>query len=85
MPPKRRVITHKAAAERAAVIRRQNVQRHVKAAAVTKLREEIQRHAAVRNMQMELDRLHEASLRHSGLDAPALNRMNQLKTLVLSK
>ena len=85
MPPKRRVITHKAAAERAAVIRRQNVQRHVKAAAVTKLREEIQRHTAVRNMQMELDRLHEASLRHSGLDVPALNRMNQLKTLVLSK
>ena len=67
MPPKRRVITHKAAAERAAVIRRQNVQRHVKAAAVTKLREEIQRRTAVRNMQMELDRLHEASLRHSGL------------------
>ncbi len=85
MPPKRRVITHKAAAERAAVIRRQNVQRHVKAAAVTKLREEIQRHTAVRNMQMELDRLHEASLRHSGLDVPALNRMNQLKTMVLSK
>ena len=85
MPPKRRVITHKAAAERAAVIRRQNVQRHVKAAAVTKLREEIQRHTAVRNMQMELDRLHEASLRHSGLDVPALNRMNQLKTLVLNK
>ena len=85
MPPKRRVITHKAAAERAAVIRRQNQARHVKAAAVTKLREEIQRHTAVRNMQMELDRLHEASLRHSGLDVPALNRMNQLKTLVLSK
>ena len=85
MPPKRRVITHKAAAERAAVIRRQNLQRHVKAAAVTKLREEIQRHTAVRNMQMELDRLHEASLRHSGLDVPALNRMSQLKTLVLSK
>jgi hypothetical protein len=57
----------------------------VKAAAVTKLREEIRRHTAVRNMQMELDRLHEASLRHSGLDVPALNRMNQLKTLVLSK
>ncbi len=85
MPPKRRAITNKAAAERAATIRRQNVQRHVKAAAVTKLREEIQRHTAVRNMQMELDRLHEASLRHSGLDVPALNRMNQLKTMVLSK
>ena len=85
MPPKRRVITHKGAAERAAVIRRQNVQRHMKAAAVTKLREEIQRHTAVRNMQMELDRLHEASLRHSGLDVPALNRMHELKSRVLLK
>ena len=80
-----RATTSKAAMERAAVIRRQNVQRHMKAAAVTKLREEIQRHTSVRNMQMELDRLHEASLRHSGLDVPALNRMNQLKTMVVSK
>lgn len=56
MPHKRKIITSKAAAERAATIRRQNVQRHLKAAAVTKLREEIQRHTAVRNMQMELDR-----------------------------
>ena len=78
-------MTSKAAAERAAVIRRQNVQRHMKAAAVTKLREEIQRHTAVRNYQMELDRLHEASFGHSGLDVPALNRMNKLKTMVISK
>ncbi len=85
MAPKRKIITSKAAAERAAVIRRQNVQRHMKAAAVTKLREEIQRHTAVRNMQMELGRLEEASLRHSGLDVPALNRMHQLKSMVLSK
>ena len=85
MPVKRRVITNKAAAERAAVTRRQNVQRHVKAAAVTKLREEIQRLTAVQNMQMELGRLHEAGLRNSGLDVPALNRMNQLKTMVVNK
>jgi len=85
MPVKRRVITNKAAAERAAVIRRQNVQRHVKAAAVSKLREEIQRHTANRNMQMELDRLHMASLRHSGLDVPGLNRMHELKSRVLVK
>ena len=85
MPVKRRVITNKAAAERAAVIRRQNVQRHVKAAAVSKLREEIQRHTVNRNMQMELDRLHEASLRHSGLDVPGLNRMHELKSRVLVK
>ena len=80
-----RATTSKAAMERAAVIRRQNVQRHMKAAAVTKLREEIQRHTSVRNMQMEHDRLAEASLRHSGLDVPALNRMNQLKTMIVSK
>ena len=82
---KRRVITNKAAAERAAVIGRQNVQRHHKAAAVSKLREEIQRHTANRNMQMEVDRLHMASLRHSGLDVPGLNRMHELKSRVLVK
>ena len=44
----RKPITSKAAAERLAVIRRQTVQRHHKAAAVTKLCEEIQRHTANR-------------------------------------
>ncbi len=83
MPNKRIVITNKAAAEQAAVIRRQNVQRHHKATAVSKLREEIQRHTANRNMQMELGRLQEASLRHSGLDVPALNRMHELKSKIL--
>ena len=78
-------MTSKAAAERLTVIRRQNVQRHHKAAATTKLREDIQRHTANRNMQMELGRLHEASLRHSGLDVPGLNRMNDLKQRVLNK
>ena len=85
MAQRRNIITNKAAAERAAVIRRQNVQRHMKAAAVTKLREDIQRHTAVRNMQMELGRLQEASLRHSGLDVPGLNRMNELKQKLLNK
>ena len=80
----KKAITTKAAAERLAVIRRQNVQRHHKAAATTKLREEIQRHTHNRNMQMELGRLHEASLRHSGLDVPGLNRMNELKQKVFS-
>ena len=78
-------MTRKAAAERLRVIRRQNVQRHHKAAATTKLREEIQRHTANRTMLMELGRLHEASLRHSGLDVPGLNRMNDLKQKVLNK
>jgi len=80
---KRRPITNKAAAERLAVIRRQNVQRHHKAAAVTKIREEIQRHTSNRNYNMELGRLHEASLRHSGLDVPGLNRMHELKQKVI--
>ena len=78
-------MTSKAAAERLMVIRRQNVQRHHKAAAVTKLREELQRHTANRNMQLEIGRLHEASLRHSGLDVPGLNRMNDLKQKVFNK
>ena len=78
----KKAMTTKAAAERLAVIRRQNVQRHHKAAATTKLREEIQRHTHNRNMQMELGRLHEASLRHSGLDVPRLDRMNELKQKV---
>ncbi len=79
----RKPITSKAAAERLAVIRRQNVQRHHKATAVTKLREEIQRHTANQNYNMELGRLHEASLRHSGLDVPGLNRMHELKEKVI--
>jgi hypothetical protein len=83
--PVRKIVTHKAAAERLEVIRRQNVQRHHRAAATTKLREEIQRHTANRNYQMELDRLHEASLRHSGLDVPGLNRMYDLKQRVINK
>ena len=78
-------MTSKAAAGTLVVIRRQNVQRHHKAAATTKLREEIQRHTTNRNMQMELGRLHKASLRHSGLDVPGLNRMNDLKQKVLNK
>ena len=80
----KKAMTTKAAAERLAVIRRQNVQRHHKAAATTKLREELQRHTHNRNMQMELGRLHEASLRHSGLDVPGLNRMNELTQKVFS-
>jgi hypothetical protein len=72
----------KAAARRAATIRRQNVQRHHKAAAVQKLRHELQRHTANRNAQMELGRLQEASLRHNGLDRAGLARMNELLSVV---
>ena len=72
----------KTAARRAATIRRQNVQRHHKAAAVSKLRHELQRHTANRNVQMELGRLQEASLRHNGLDRAGLNRMHELLAVV---
>mgnify|MGYP002811424615 FL=1 len=75
-------LTTKAAMERMAVIRRQNVQRHHKATATVKLRDELQRHTANRNYNMELGRLHEASLRHNGLDVPGLNRMQELKSKV---
>jgi len=64
------------------VIRQQNVKRHMQAGAVSKLREEIQRHTANRNRQMEHDRLLEASLRHNGLDRMGLARLAELKTLI---
>ena len=73
----------KEAALRAEAIRRQNVQRHHKAAAVSKLRSEIQRHTANRNAQMELARLHEASIRHNGLDRAGLARMHDLVSTVV--
>ena len=78
---KRKLIGRAAAFERAAVIRKQNVKRHERAAKQTKLREEIQRHTANRNRQMELDRLFAASLRHSGLDRPGLARLNELQAM----
>jgi hypothetical protein len=74
--------TDKQAQERAMAIRRQNLQRHQKAAAMSTLRTEIARHTANRNYQMELDRLHEASLRHNGLDAVGARRMADLQALV---
>ena len=76
------VMTSKAALERSATIRRQNVQRHQVAAAKNKLRDDIARDTQNRNYQFELGRLQEASLRHNGLDVPGLNRMNALKAMV---
>ena len=76
------IVTKKAAAERLEAIRRENVKRHQTAAAKTKLRDDIRRATNNRNAQMELDRLHAASLRHSGLDAAAFNRMSELNKVV---
>ena len=69
-------------AEKLENIRRENVKRHTTAAAVTKLRNEIQAKTMQRNRQMEIDRLHEASTRPSGLNQTGLNRMNELRKLV---
>ena len=74
--------TSKAAFERAAAIRRENVQRHRMAAAKNELKDNIARNVANRQMSFELGKLQEAAVRHSGLDAPALARLNQLKTMV---
>ena len=75
-------MTSKAALERAAAIRRQNVQRHQISQAKNKLRDDIARDTANRNLNFELGRLQEASLRHNGLDVAGLNRMNALKGMV---
>ena len=76
-------LDRKEALLRAETIRRQNVQRHAKSAGLNKLRNDILRASNVRQMQLEHDRLKEASLRHNGLDRPGLQRMNELQKFVL--
>ena len=78
----RGVITRKKAADRMALIRRENVERHNKYAARTKLRNDQVAAQRVGTMQRELDRLHEASIHGSGLDAVRLNRMGALKQII---
>jgi len=79
---KRGVVTRKRAAERMATIRRENVTRHNEFAARTKLKQDQVRAQRVATMQMELDRLHEAAIRGSGLDQVRINRMNALKEII---
>ena len=76
-------LNRKEALLRAETIRRQNVQRHAKSAGLNKLRNDILRASNVRQMQLEHDRLKEASLKHNGLDRPGLQRMNELQKFVL--
>ena len=78
-------MTSKEAYERVMTIQRQNAKRHKQAALNSKLRMEIQQHTANRNRQMELDRLRSASLRGSGLDTFALQRMGELQKMVVNK
>ena len=77
-----RKLNRKEALLRAETIRRQNVQRHAKSAGLNKLRNDILRASNVRQMQLEHDRLKEASLRHNGLDRAGLQRMNELQKFV---
>ena len=78
----RGVVTRKQAADRMALIRRENVERHNKYAARTKLRNDQVAAQRVGTMQRELDRLHEASIHGTGLDAVRINRMNALKQII---
>lgn len=79
---KQKIQTRKRIAERLDLIRRENVRRHNDYAARIKLKEDQIRKQKVNTMQMELDRLHEASIRGSGLDAIRINRMNSLKEII---
>ena len=74
--------TKKDVAERFEVIRRQNVERHKYAKSTHKLRDEIRRHAANRNAQLEHDRLAHAAIRPGNLTREATERMKVLKRFV---
>jgi len=78
----RGIVTRKKAAELMLRLRRENVKRHTDSAARTKLREDQIRSQRVANMQLELDRLHAAAIRGSGLDRVRIDRMNILKQVI---
>ena len=78
----RGIATRKKAAELMLKLRRENVKRHTASAARTKLREDQIRSQRVANMQLELDRLHAAAIRGSGLDRVRIDRMNILKQVI---
>ena len=75
-------LTRSQAVQRAATIRKQNLQRHETAAANSRLREQIQRKFANENRRVEMSNLLEHSIRGNGLDAMALARLNQLQGMV---
>ena len=78
----RGIVTRKRAAELMLKLRRENVKRHTDSAARSKLREDQIRSQRVVNMQLELDRLHAAAIRGSGLDKVRIDRMNILKQVI---
>ena len=75
----RGIVTRKRAAELMQNLRRENVKRHNEYAARSKLRKDQVRAQRVATMQAELDRLHQAATRGTGLDKVRINRMNVLK------
>ena len=79
---KRGIVTRKRAAARMDLIRRENVKRHNEFAARSALKASQVQAQRVATMQMELDRLHEAAIRGSGLDDVRINRMNALRQVV---
>ena len=78
----RGVVIRKRAAERMALIRAENVERHNKYAARSKLRNDQVAAQRVATMQQELDRLREASIHGTGLDAIRIQRMGALKQII---
>ncbi len=84
MPPKHVKYTDWTAKQRLALIRKQNVERHVGFEAKQKLRANILRHQILQNEQMELDRLKAATV-HGNLHAAAEARMKDLVQKLLGK
>ncbi len=82
--PKQVKHTDWTAKERLAVIRKQNVERHVGFEAKHKLRQNIARHQANQTHQMEYDRLRAATAR-GNIHAAAEARMQHLKNILISK
>ena len=78
----RGVATRKRAAELMLNIRRENVKRHEKSAARSKLQGDQVRAQRVATMQYELDRLHQSAVRGNGLDRVRIDRMNMLKQVI---
>jgi len=79
---KRGIVTRKHAAQRMDLIRRENVKRHNEFAARSALKAQQVAAQRVATMQQELDRLHEAAIRGSGLDQVRMNRMSALKEVI---
>ena len=80
-----RKLNKKEALLRSETIRRQNLERHAKSAGINKLRNDILRASNVRQMQMERDRLLEASTRPLGLSKDGMERMNELQTFLFNR